>query len=715
MNTSRRLTGLVLIVVAALLPAPPASAATYERLANGSFDSAAKQPWWSSANTPSTVDAGRLCADVPGGTGKAWDALIGQSNIPFENGQSYKLTFKASASKNVRIRPVAQMDTTPFTAVLSGWASVTSSPATFEYTGTSTIEHATGQLLFQVGGASEPYRLCLDDISLTGGTRPPRGGRDLGSPVRVNQVGYLLDGPKRATIVTTATQPLTWTLSHAGGAVEISGQTTVSGADALSGDNVHLADFSAVRAPGTYELSVGAERSVPFEITADLYGKLRTDAAAYFYHNRSGIPISSDYVPAAYARPAGHAADAPNGDGAQWGGWYDAGDHGKYVVNGALAAWQLIDSYEQSGSPVLRIPEAAGVLPDILDEAKWELDFLLRMQRSDGLVHHKIHDVEGTGLPMPPQDDPKPRKLFDPTTAATLNLAAVGARCARVYQQFDSAFAGKCLSAAKLAWEAARANPKLLPAASTPGGGAYFDDNVSDEFSWAAAELYAATGLDSYKSEATASLDAGNFSWKKTGGLGDIALIRVPNPLYDRARAHIIAAAEQHLKDMHAQGYPNPDRPTKNINGVETPWYYWGSTSGTTNKAMVMGLAHTLTGDSKFRDGALEALDYLFGRNALNQSYVTGYGERASMNQHHRFWAHQLRSTLPNPPPGALAGGPNSDVSVADPAKLHESERFLSKCAPAKCYVDHIGSYLTNEVAINWNSALVWMSAFAAG
>ncbi|MFE3454750.1 glycoside hydrolase family 9 protein [Nonomuraea sp. NPDC059194] len=711
-------------VVGAVLPAVPAQADTIERLANGAFDAGTKAPWWSSGNTPSAIDAGRLCADVPAGTVNVWDAMIGQGGIPFESGQPYKLTFRAVASKDVKIRPVAQMGVAPYTAVVSGWSSVTTSAASFTYTGTSTVDFAEGQVLFQVGGAKEPYRLCLDDISFTGGTSA-RDGRNLGSPVRVNQLGYLSDGPKRATIVNASTQPLTWRLVDKNGATADTGQTRVHGNDAMSGDHVHIADFSDFGDDGSYRLEVAGQRSVEFRISGSLYGGLRADALAYFYHNRSGIPIEAEYVGAAYARPAGHLGVAPNkGDGAQWGGWYDAGDHGKYVVNGALAAWQLIDAYEQSGNVKLSIPEAGGALPDILDEAKWQLDFLLRMQREDGLVHHKIHDADKwTGIPMAPQDDPQPRKLFAPSTAATLNLAAVGARCARVYRAFDAAFAGTCLDAAKLAWRAALAHPAIYAEKASPGGGAYDDNDVTDEFSWAAAELYTATGNAIYLDKIKHTLHTGNFSWRMTGGLADLALARVPtihvppsgatkaglvkqNPRYGTARTRIVGAADRHLADLRKQGYANPDLP----GGGK---YFWGSTSATANRAMVIALAYELTKDPKYRDGALESLDYLLGRNALNQSYVTGYGERASKNQHHRFWAHQLKATLPNPAPGSLAGGPNSDLSTKDPATVAPAERILYGCAPAKCYVDDINSYATNEVAINWNSALAWMAAFA--
>jgi hypothetical protein len=213
------------------------------------------------------------------------------------------------------------------------------------------------------------------------------------------------------------------------------------------------------------------------------------------------------------------------------------------------------------------------------------MEFLLRMQVPAGqplagMAHHKIHDVAWTPLPTQPQNDPQPRYLYPPSTAATLNLAAAGAQCARVWQRYDPPFARRCLAAAQAAWNAARQHPDVY--------------------------------------------------------------------------------------------------------------------------------AYDLTGEARYRTAALESMDYLLGRNAVNQSYVTGYGERASQNQHTRIWAHELDPSLPNPPPGSFAGGPNSFLQ--DPV----AQRNLPGCAPAKCYLDEINSYSTNEVAVNWASSLAWMAAFAA-
>ncbi|MEU0405859.1 glycoside hydrolase family 9 protein, partial [Streptomyces sp. NPDC006197] len=559
--------------------------------------------------------------------------------------------------------------------------------------------------------------------------------------VRVNQVGYLPDGPKRATVVTTATGALTWQLRNASGTVVASGSTVPHGADAPSGQSVQVADFSSYRSTGSgYVLAVDGSSSVPFDIRADLYDALRSDSMAFFHHQRSGIAIDASLVGSAYARPAGHLGVAPNKgdtsvpcqatvcDYAQdvRGGWYDAGDHGKYVVNGGISTWLVVSSFERAeragkdaalGDSTLRVPERGNGMPDVLDEARWELDFLMRMQVPEGkpyagMAFHKVHDAAWTGMPMRPDQDPQPRELHRPSTAATLNLAAAAAQCARVFRPYDAAFADRCLSAARRAWTAAQAHPALYaPDSDSTGGGAYGDTQVTDEFYWSAAELYATTGESAYRDAVTSSswhtsADAFTpygFGWADTAALGRLTLATVPNGLpagdVARVRSSVTAAADGYLSRMAAQGYAVP---------VPADGYFWGSNGEVANDAIVMAVAGELTGDSRYRTGALETLDYLLGRNALGQSYVTGYGETSSHNQHHRFWAHQYDASLPNPPAGSLAGGPDSGLQ--DPV----AQEKLAGCAPAACYVDDIGSYSTNEVAINWNAPLAWLSAYAA-
>ncbi|TLS41767.1 endoglucanase [Streptomyces montanus] len=561
------------------------------------------------------------------------------------------------------------------------------------------------------------------------------------SPVRVNQAGYLPDGPKRATVVSSATQPLTWRLRDASGATVATGPTVVRGTDAASKDATHVADFSSYRQAGSgYALIVDGQSSTPFDIRADLYDGLRSDAMAFFHHQRSGTPIEASLVGSAYARPAGHLGVAPNkGDTAVpcqagvcdysldvRGGWYDAGDQGKYVVNGGISTWLLVDSFARAkragtdaalGDSTLRIPERGNGVPDVLDEARWELDFLMRMQVPqgrpyDGMAFHKVHDAAWTALPTRPEQDAQRRELHRPSTAATLNLAATAAQCARVFRPYDASYANRCLAAARRAWTAAKANPALYaPDSDSTGGGAYSDAQVTDEFYWAAAELYAATGESVYRHAVTSSswhTSAGaftpsGFAWPETAALGRLTLATVPNglPAADiaRVRASVTAAADGYLSTMAGQGYAVP---------IPASAYVWGSNSQVTNNAVVMAVAHELTGEQRYRAGVLETMDYLLGRNALDVSYITGYGDTYARNQHHRFWAHQLDPSLPNPPAGSLAGGPNS--ALQDPV----AQEHLTGCAPAACFIDDIGSYSTNEVAINWNAPLAWLAAYAA-
>ncbi|MCZ0982659.1 glycoside hydrolase family 9 protein [Streptomyces diastatochromogenes] len=428
--------------------------------------------------------------------------------------------------------------------------------------------------------------------------------------VRVNQVGYLPDGPKRATVVTTAAQALTWQLRSASGTVVASGSTVPRGADAPSGQSVQVADFSSYRSTGSgYVLTVDGGDSVPFDIRADLYDTLRSDSMAFFHHQRSGIAIDASLVGAAYARPAGHLGVAPNRgdtsvpcqagvcDYAQdvRGGWYDAGDQGKYVVNGGISTWLLVDSFEWAkragedaalGDSTLRVPERGNGVPDVLDEARWELDFLLRMQVPEGepyagMAFHKVHDAAWTGMPTRPDQDAQPRELHRPSTAATSTSrrprpVRPGLPPVRLRLRRPLPLGGPP------AWSAAQAQPALFaPASDSTGGGAYEDARVTDEFYWAAAELYATTGESAYRDAVTSSswhtsADAFGpygFGWADTAALGRLTLATVPNglPATDlaRVRASVVSAADGHLSRMAAQGYAVP-APADGYSGAPT-------------------------------------------------------------------------------------------------------------------------------------------------
>jgi endoglucanase len=151
---------------------------------------------------------------------------------------------------------------------------------------------------------------------------------------------------------------------------------------------------------------------------------------------------------------------------------------------------------------------------------------------------------------------------------------------------------------------------------------------------------------------------------------------------------------------VQAQAWGQPYAPTDN--------WVWGSTSQLLNNLVVLATAFDLSGEPEYQRAVLEGMDFLLGRNALNLSYITGYGEVFSQNQHSRMYAAQLNGELPHPPVGSIAGGPNS--ALQDPV----ARDLLAGCIGQLCYVDDINSYSTNEVAINWNAPLAWVASFLA-
>jgi endoglucanase len=355
----------------------------------------------------------------------------------------------------------------------------------------------------------------------------------------------------------------------------------------------------------------------------------------------------------------------------------------------------------------------------VLDEARWELEWMLRMQVPAGkplagMAHHKVHDNAWTGLPLDPAADPMKRELHRPSTAATLNLAAVAAQGARLFGPYDAAFSARLLAAARTAWSAALAHPALYaPAADgNSGGGPYDDSNVTDELYWAAAELYLTTREAAFHQALVSSpLATANvfpldgFDWGHVAALGRLDLATVRGGLSElewrQARSSVLAAADTLLALQAAQPWGQPYAPASNQ-------WAWGSTSQILNNLVVLGTAFDLTGKPRYRDAVVEGMDWLLGRNALNISYVTGYGDVFSQNQHSRMYAHQLNAELPHPPVGSIAGGPNSGIQ--DPV----AQELLRGCKPQFCYIDDINSWSTNEITVNWNAPLSWVASFVA-
>ncbi|ACL76725.1 glycoside hydrolase family 9 protein [Ruminiclostridium cellulolyticum] len=764
---------------------------------NHTFDNGVGFPWRVVESYPATADYditadGKYKITITkigaAGIGQRWDVQFLHRGLSLVNGHTYTIKFTVTASRACKIYPKIGDQGDPYEEYWNmnqQWQFL-ELQANVPKTVTATFIQTKGdkknvEFAFHLApdictseaqnpASFQPITFTFDDIYVAD---PQFAGYPAPIPeptnvVRLNQEGFYPNADKIATVVSSSTTPINWQLVNSAGTAVLTGKSTVKGADHASGDNVHIIDFSSYKTAGTgYKIvtdvpvtNIGDNGSMPFNISNDIYSKMKYDSMKYFYHNRSGIPIKMPFCDQPQlARPAGHTNDILAPDPTKdyranytldvTGGWYDAGDFGKYVVKGGISTWTLMNSYERAlylgdtsvvpfidGS--LNIPESGNGFPDILDEARYNLNTLLNMQVPTGntlagMVHYKAGDERWLQLAIRPDQDTMKRYLQPPSTAATLNLAAIAAQGSRLWKQYDAAFATKCLTAAETAWDAAVEHPdKYIYINSVTGIGTNGENYFLDDFYWAACELYATTGSNKYLNYINSSphylqepseLTAGDmgftgcFDLDNTAGMGTITLALVPNglPAADiaKAKANIQTAADKFISIEKAQGYGVPIEEkviSSRFDQSTVSGFPCGSNSFVINEAIVMSYAYLFSNkNTKYINGAITAMDYILGRNPNVQSYVTGYGDNPLENPHHRFWAYQADNSFPHPPAGCMSGGPNSGLQDSWVKSLGWQP---GKVASEKCFLDNIESWSTNEIAINWNAPLAWVSAF---
>jgi endoglucanase len=543
------------------------------------------------------------------------------------------------------------------------------------------------------------------------------GTGDARPRVRVNQVGYLPGRPMRATLVVAgrADAPVGFVVRDASGAKVHSGRSQPWPArpEPTSGQWVHVLDFTGLDATGEgFRVEADGAVSHPFAIDDRLYDPLASDALRFFRLMRCGAPVDDPV----HGRPAGHLGDravpawtgpdaerlypgwTPTGTFDVSGGWYDAGDYGKYTTSGALAEWQLL------GTIGLLSGSHDDLSHRIRSECRWQLDWLLRMRVPAGdplagMAFHRVHGTEWSPLPGRPHEDPTTRVLHRPSTTATLHVAAAAAHGARLLRDDDPAYAATLLAAARDAYAAAHRNPVLLAPDDEGafGGGPYDDADPADDFYWAAAELWLATGSPAYLRDLESSpehtangFDAGGFDFHRVTAPARLSLAgSLPS-----ARESVVAAADRLVGVQEQQPWGQPYAP-------DDGWD-WGSNGRLLNNLVVLAVAHRTTGDPRYHDAVASGVDYLFGRNALGQSYVTGYGTDFSRRQRTRVFGS-------TPPRGALAGGANSKPTPGFP-----SDPRLDGLPPQLRYLDEPTSEVTNDVCLRWNAPLVFVAAYLA-
>lgn len=549
--------------------------------------------------------------------------------------------------------------------------------------------------------------------------------------IKVNQIGFLPAGRKIAIVPLSDTRDFQLR-SAATGEVVFSSELRAAKHWPYSGERVHVADFSFFSEPGRYYVSVQATgRSPEFSIGANVYDELAAMTQRAFYFNRAGIELHPQYA-GTWSRPAGHPDDEvvvhasassdarPTGSViAAPGGWYDAGDYNKYAINASFSTYTLLAAYVRCPfcfDAALDIPERQNDLADLLDEVLWNLNWLERMQDpDDGGVYHKLTTREFAGMVMP-HEAGQTRYVVGKTTGAALGFSAVFAMASRVYGEQRPDLATRYLRAAEAAWRWAGLHPDVgyvQPEDIRTGTYFYEHEDFADEFFWAASELYLATGdgsyIEGYDLEAMAS--GGVPTWDYVQALAWMSLATSDvgtKSVRDTAREKTLSTARflrQHAESS-AYAVTMGAYSTRFMSGFNERDFAWGSNGNAAYHGVLLLVAYELSGQTIYRNLARANLDYLLGRNPLGLSFVTGAGSRYPRNIHHRPSA---ADRVDEPVPGFLVGGPHDgQQDAADCAGLYRSK------LPALSYVDALCSYATNEVAINWNAPMVYLSALVA-
>ncbi|MBN2262803.1 MAG: glycoside hydrolase family 9 protein, partial [Prolixibacteraceae bacterium] len=539
--------------------------------------------------------------------------------------------------------------------------------------------------------------------------------------IKLNQVGYLPNAQKIALLINTNAEAFEVKEANTLQTV-YSGLLTNNKYNINSDEDVKIADFTLLDIPGTYVLYVeGHEQSFPFKIAANVYSELVKGSAKAFYFNRASIAIEEQYA-GVYARKAGHpdtrvivlpsAASESRPAGTVIStpyGWYDAGDYNKYVVNSGVSTFTLLSAYETYpqyfDTLSWNIPESNNSIPDILDEALWNLKWVMSMQDpADGGVYHKTTCAGFQGFVMPDKVTAT-RYVTAKSTAATLNYAALMAMAARIYKNHLPDFADEALQNALKAWNWANNNPDVVfknpeaqdgyPKVNT---GEYSTSNFSGEFSWCASELFITTSNSKYYNDI--ALTEGKYytpGWASVKSLGLISLLTHRKTLNDIADTTL---AKNILLKMADDFVLNTQNSAYQIPGE---YFNWGSNSGYANSGMMLMHAFKLTQDPKYFNAAIASLDYLLGKNATDYCFVSGFGTKYPTLFHHRL---SIADDVEGAIPGWLAGGPNPS-NINDDCGASQYPSTL----PAKAYVDEVCSYSTNEIAINWNAPLVFLTS----
>jgi hypothetical protein len=578
-----------------------------------------------------------------------------------------------------------------------------------------------------VSGAQSGRFPAYSVVPLSGRTVP--GLPAVTSHICVDQFGYLPNQAKVAVIANPVKGYNSFDHYACGSRMELrthDGKTVLTGAaepwkagqvDPDSGDQGWWFDFSSVTTPGRYYVYDPSTqlRSPEFSIGSNVFEPILKAAARMYYYQREGAPLTMPYVQGpwvdgptfpqdAHARSV-VAKDDASTEHDMSGGWMDAGDTDKYPPFNCDVLHALLYAYSanpQAFGDDFNIPESGNGRPDILDEVKYQLDWLLKMQFADGGVASKVGNIDYSGkYPLP--NDTRPRYYVPKDSGATITACGIFAHAARVYDKFPvwRPFAATLRQAALSAWTYYKSHPRTYNLDTGEVKSGISNTSAGDQDRrevWAAIHMFALTGDDKYQAsirqKAGSTRQLSEYTWSpyEVGASESLVdYLQIPNAdpaIVQRIRAQLVksAASDQFNAPPDADLYRSWMQPTN---------YHWGSNQVRACWGVVALLAAKYGGvdpatKARLIERAAGMLHSFHGVNPLGVVYLSNmghYGAEHSLQRiyHARYGDGTAFST--NPPPGYVVGGPNQSFD-AKAADGHPSIAWIREQPRGKAYAD---------------------------
>jgi hypothetical protein len=503
--------------------------------------------------------------------------------------------------------------------------------------------------------------------------RSPKTGFDSSQSYTAGARYALVDAHSSARVLEAA--PTVWN----GGATDTS-----------SGDKAWWFDFSTVTTAGDYFVldETANVRSPVFSVSKGVYRNVLTQAMRMFYYQRDGIAKDAKYAGADWADGVAHPQDSmcglySDGSGKQdlHGGWFDAGDQNRYTAWAGGDVIELLRAYVENKSvwtDDYDIPESGNGVPDILDEIKWELDWMVRMQQPDGSL---LSIASHTGA-SPPSTDTSPCKYGSANTGAALSAAAAFAYASLVYGSAPGVsaaypgFATSLATKAGSAWTWALANPNVSFSNQSAGIGGGEQNITGNDLALkklqAAVFLFELTGSSTYK-----TVVDGGYTMLESN-FDPFHMEPIDTALEYASLSGATTANAQAISSWFKTNVEGSGFFGKLASGTSDPYlaylsvYTWGSNqvkAGQGNMfADVSAFAIDPSSVATANKYAARYVHYIHGVNPLGVVYLSNMSDAGATSSvtrfFHTWFAHgsmwdAVGVSKYGPPPGYLTGGPN--------------------------------------------------------